>query len=258
MGIPPRHRPTNRRSRAFSLRWVSRKGCAAAFSLRKTPIDAEALLYTYRENALWFVRSKPDFSGWRILVSRCVDHHLQPPTESPIAAPGLEADPHFTPDGRTLYFISSRSTGAGLDIWTAIRSTVGTWQTPVKLPEPVNSNEAEWFPRPPLTAGSTSAPVVLEASAKTTSGAPARPPTEPGWSHFPCRCSPEHSHLWAFSVMKTPLHAPSGIPRNRENAPENADPGLNTADAEYEFLPASNNQWGLLATDKGIFIREFR
>ncbi|WP_222705553.1 hypothetical protein [Terriglobus albidus] len=58
--------------------------------------------------------------------------------------------------------------------------------------------------------------------------------------------------------MKTPLHAPSGIPRNRENAPENADPGLNTADAEYEFLPASNNQWGLLATDKGIFIREFR
>ncbi len=38
--------------------------------------------------------------------------------------------------------------------------------------------------------------------------------------HFPCRCRPEHSHLWAFSVMKTPLHSSSGKPSNRENAIE--------------------------------------
>ncbi|MGO4517780.1 hypothetical protein AB4Y89_18445 [Terriglobus sp. 2YAB30_2] len=70
--------------------------------------------------------------------------------------------------------------------------------------------------------------------------------------HFPCRCSPGHPHLWAFSAMKTPLHAPFGIPSNRENALENAGPGLNTADAEYEFLPP-NGQWGLRAIDKGIY-----
>ena len=36
----------------FSCCWVVRKGSSAAFSLRKTPINAEALLYTYRRNAL--------------------------------------------------------------------------------------------------------------------------------------------------------------------------------------------------------------
>jgi len=36
----------------FPCCWVSRKGRAAAFSLRKTPIDAETLHYTYRKNAL--------------------------------------------------------------------------------------------------------------------------------------------------------------------------------------------------------------
>ena len=35
----------------FHCCWVSRKRSAAALSLRKTPIDAEALLYTYSENA---------------------------------------------------------------------------------------------------------------------------------------------------------------------------------------------------------------
>ena len=39
-------------SRAFPYCWVSRKERVAAFSLRKTPIDADALDYTYRENAL--------------------------------------------------------------------------------------------------------------------------------------------------------------------------------------------------------------
>ena len=36
----------------FSCCWVSREERAAAFSLRKTPIDAKALHYTYRKNAL--------------------------------------------------------------------------------------------------------------------------------------------------------------------------------------------------------------
>jgi hypothetical protein len=38
-------------TRAFSCCWVYRKRSVAAFSLRKTPIDAGALLDTYRENA---------------------------------------------------------------------------------------------------------------------------------------------------------------------------------------------------------------
>ncbi len=36
----------------LSCYWVSREQRAAAFSLRKTPIDVHALHYTYRKNAL--------------------------------------------------------------------------------------------------------------------------------------------------------------------------------------------------------------
>ena len=69
-----------------------------------------------------------------------------------IAAPGIEADPYFTPDGRTLYYISSQRTGsrssADLDIWKVSRDSRGRWLKPERLAEPVNSAFAEWFPRP--------------------------------------------------------------------------------------------------------------
>src|SRR5690242_18049634 len=68
---------------------------------------------------LWFVRSDKTFSGWRILVSHCHDGRWSQPVPSPLAASGLEADPWFSPDGHTLWFISTRATGAnassGLD-----------------------------------------------------------------------------------------------------------------------------------------------
>lgn len=34
---------------------------------------------------------------------------------------------------------------------------------------------------------------------------------------------------------------------------ENLGSGINSADAEYEFLPAPDGTWGLLSTDKGFF-----
>src|ERR1700738_5009849 len=36
--------------------------------------------------------------------------------------------------------------------------------------------------------------------------------------HFPCGCNAGTRLRWAFSPMKTPLHATPGIPSNRENA----------------------------------------
>jgi len=36
--------------------------------------------------------------------------------------------------------------------------------------------------------------------------------------HILCRYRVGLRHLWAFSAMKTPLHALSGIPSNREDA----------------------------------------
>ena len=100
---------------------------------------------------LYFVRSSKSFSGWRILASHCNGKAWTAPVPPSFAGAGLEADPWFTPDGRRLYFISSRANvgmhSNDLDIWRVDRSADGRWGTPVRLPAPVNSDQAEWFPR---------------------------------------------------------------------------------------------------------------
>jgi len=101
---------------------------------------------------LLFVRSSKAFQGWHLLASHCGPQGWTEPRPAAFAAPGLEADPFFTPDGRWLYFISTRATGSSrsqdLDIWRMKRDSAGKWAPPERLPEPVNSPGAEWFPRP--------------------------------------------------------------------------------------------------------------
>lgn len=99
----------------------------------------------------YFVRSSPSFEGWRLFVSRCAASGWSEPRPPAFAGMGLEADPYFAPDGNTLYFISTRATGSkdskDLDIWRVDREAGGEWGAPERLPEPVSSSEAEWFPR---------------------------------------------------------------------------------------------------------------
>jgi hypothetical protein len=105
-----------------------------------------------RTGDLYFVRSSPQFTGWRIFVSQCTDGGWSTPQPPAFAGDGVEADPYFTQDGGSLYFISTRSVDGAkqqdLDIWRVDRDAAGTWGAPVRLPEPVNSSGAEWFPRP--------------------------------------------------------------------------------------------------------------
>lgn len=104
-----------------------------------------------RTGDLYFVRSAPNFTGWHLLMSHCTDAGWSHPIPPAFAAPGLEADPWFTSDGRTLYFISNRSTDGvqrpDLDVWRVSRDRHGRWGLPLRLPAPINSATNEWFPR---------------------------------------------------------------------------------------------------------------
>jgi hypothetical protein len=68
----------------------------------------------------------------------------------PFAAPppAIEADPGITPDGRRLYYSSTRHapTGDDFDIWYVDRVGDG-WGPPQRLPAPVNSPASELLPR---------------------------------------------------------------------------------------------------------------
>lgn len=152
---------------------------------------------------LYFVRSSKAFTGWRILTSRCTASGWSTPVEPPFAGDGAEADPFFTPDGRSFYFISTRSTDgikkSDLDIWRIARDAKGRWGTPERLPAPVNSSGPEWFPRL----------------------------AKDGWLYFG---SNRPGGLGKTDIWRAREH-----PRGHW-AVENLGPAINSADDEYESL----------------------
>ena len=168
-----------------------------------------------RTGDLWFVRSTPEFRGWRIKVSRCTKTGWSAPADPPIAGNGVEADPWFSRDGRTLWFISSRTTdgvkGRGLDIWRAIRDRAGRWATPQRLPEPINSAGNEWYPRA----------------------------DRDGWLYF--------------GSDRPGGFGKTDIWRARERrgrwVVENAGPNINGNGDDYEALPSPDGKWLLLSAD---------
>ncbi|WP_235567212.1 hypothetical protein [Lysobacter sp. Root604] len=174
-----------------------------------------------RNGDLYFVRSRPDFSGWRLYTSHCGADGWSEPASPPFAGDGVEADPWFTPDGRSLYFISSRSVDGvprkDLDIWRVDRDASGQWGPPQRLPEPVNSPGAEWFPRPAAD----------------------------GWLYF-------------GSTNRPGGYGKTDLWRARQDAQgawkvENLGPQLNTAEDEYEPLIAPGGQRIVFMAGDGLY-----
>jgi hypothetical protein len=169
---------------------------------------------------LYFVRSSPQFEGWRIWRSRCRAGGLAEPEPAPFGAEGVDADPFFTPDGRQLYFISSRAdppakTGDDLDIWRMERSRSGEWRPPLRLPAPVNSSGAEWFPR-------------LDAHGRLTFGSD-RPGGRGQTDIYVAR---HQGRGWRV---------------------ENLGGEVSTAGNEYEFEPARSGRFAVLMADGRLF-----
>jgi hypothetical protein len=66
--------------------------------------------------------------------------------------PSVESDPFVTPDGKQIYFISTRGSPSDphpgdFDIFSVKKLRNGDWGEPVRLPGPVNSDGNEFLPR---------------------------------------------------------------------------------------------------------------
>lgn len=168
------------------------------------------------------------FEGWRLLRSICVDGAWSPPAPPPFAAAAvIEADPGFTPDGLGLYFVSARHdpANADFDIYRVARRAEGAWGSPERLPEPVNSPEAELLPRAdgagrlyfgsarPGGLGGSDIYVAKRAVTKTWSVANLGPPVNSPANEYEAEVSrdgrtlivvsdrDERSHLYRFLLL---------------------------------------------------------
>jgi len=167
-----------------------------------------------------FVRSSPQFQGWRIWRSRCGASGWAEAQPAEFGADGVDADPFFTRDGQHLYFISSRpdppmKTGTDIDIWRMDRDASGGWSPPMRLPSPINSSAEEWFPR-------------LAADGQLYFGS-----SRPG-GHG-------QTDIYAAELAAGAWHV------------TNLGAQVNTAGDEYEFEPARDGRFAVLMADARLF-----
>ena len=158
--------------------------------------------FTPDGKTLYFVKSTPQFTDWKIWVTeRNAGGTWSPPKMAPFSGTYRDADPYVTADGKRLYFISDRPVDGkpkeDMDIWVMERSKEGAWGTPKNLGAPVNSSGSEWLPRP-------------AANGTLYFGS-----DRPG------------------GLGKTDLYR-SKLVDGKYQAPENLGPAINTAAEEYE------------------------
>jgi Tol biopolymer transport system component len=98
-----------------------------------------------------FMSADADFTNYRLMSSRCEGGAWSKPASLPFAAalPAVEGDPFLTPDGKRLYYISTRHDPKheDFDIYSVERLPNGAWSEPSRLPMPVRSPASELLPR---------------------------------------------------------------------------------------------------------------
>ncbi|MEJ0031744.1 MAG: hypothetical protein WDO15_15815 [Bacteroidota bacterium] len=83
-------------------------------------------------DTLMFVKSNPDVSKWTICYSIKKNGKWSTPEVAPFSGQYMDADPYFTPDGKSLLFISNRPLKEGnaakddMDLWK-IEKTKSGW-----------------------------------------------------------------------------------------------------------------------------------
>jgi Tol biopolymer transport system component len=101
-----------------------------------------------------FCRATDDFNRYTVYETRLEpDGHFSTPAIPDFAARWSNADPHFTPDGRMVYFVSNRpaphdtAASSTYDIWRVSLSSGGAWGEPELVPPPISlPGRDEWSP----------------------------------------------------------------------------------------------------------------
>ena len=98
-----------------------------------------------------YLAADKDFGSYRLMQSSCTGGAWGAPSPPSFAKPlpVIEADASIAPDGKRLYYVSTRHAPEtdNFDIWYVERTPDGRWGDPQRLPEPVNSPAAELLPR---------------------------------------------------------------------------------------------------------------
>ena len=104
------------------------------------------------QQTAYFCRANGSFTYFTILESHYRNGQWSAPEAASFSGRWSDADPHISPDGSKLFFISNRpdqgdSARADYDIFVAERTPTG-WSQPKRMPAPINDNVTEWSPAP--------------------------------------------------------------------------------------------------------------
>jgi Tol biopolymer transport system component len=104
------------------------------------------------QRTAYICRASGDFSYYTILETGLANGRWTEPRVAAFSGRWSDADPHLSPDGRQLFFISNRPPSGDTprehyDIWVVERQPGGPWGAPRNLRAPVNRDGAiEWSP----------------------------------------------------------------------------------------------------------------
>lgn len=106
------------------------------------------------QRTVLFCRADSTFNAFQILETHWNGRTWSAPIRPSFASEHWsDADPHFTPDGKRLFFISKRPSDGGsvasrwFDIWYVNRTPSGAWGNAVHLPGPINADTLDkWSP----------------------------------------------------------------------------------------------------------------
>lgn len=227
-----------------------------------SPLNDYNLSFDADEKSLVFARSEADFAKARIFHAEKKGRSWTAP--EPVSFSDeryADSDPWLTPDGKTLYFISTRpapgrdAARTDYDIWRVSR-TAGGWGTPERLGDTVNTKGQELGPEmhggilyfSSARKGGAGGLDIYQASQRGTEFEPATLLPGPfntaeSDSDFTLNSQGNAAMLWRTVNGKGVIHI-SRLSNGTWSAPEPLPASINKGD--FNFTPSFAKQTGTI------------